>query len=294
MSSPDPQRGSIFVEEARVVAQQAWPGHQHVMRLQASRCAAAATPGSFVHVTVDPAIPLRRPLSIMRADAQQGWIELLYKAAGQGLSHLASRKPGDVVGLLGPIGRGFRPDPRRPRALLVGGGVGMPPMVFLADTLRARADEGFRVLALLGSELPFPFRPRPSRILVPGMPDGVIAAMPLLEEWGIASRLSSRNGLPGCHDGFVTELMQSWLRQLDHAALEEVEVFACGPRPMLQAVAALAREFGVACQVSLEEYMACAVGACNVCVVSVSTPEGRTMKRVCVDGPVFDAREVFG
>ncbi len=117
--------------------------------------------------------------------------------------------------------------------------------------------------------------------------------MPLLEEWGIASRLASRADYPGCFDGFVTELAKKWLQSLSDAALAEVEIFACGPTPMLQATARLAGQFALPCQVSLEEFMACAVGGCAGCTVSVQTPEGSAMKRVCVDGPVFDAYSVF-
>ncbi len=79
-------------------------------------------------------------------------------------------------------------------------------MVFLAEELRERAAEGFKPFAILGSELPFPFRARPSTIMVPGMPDGVIACMPLLDDWGMPSRLTSKSGFPGCHDGYVTDL----------------------------------------------------------------------------------------
>ncbi|MFM1885862.1 MAG: hypothetical protein RL026_1019 [Pseudomonadota bacterium] len=287
-------RNTIFVEDARVLAQEAHAGRQFVLRLLAPQTAARAEPGCFVHVAVDPAVPMRRPLSIMRVDRAAGWIEILYKVMGSGLDHLAARRIGDHVNLLGPIGQGFRPDPRRPLALLVGGGVGIPPVVFLAESLRDRCEEGFRPLAILGSEIPFPFQTRPSRLLVPGMPDGVIASMPLLEGWGIPSRLTSKAGFPGCHDGYVTDLARAWLDTLSMAARTEVEIFACGPTPMLKAVAALAREYDVACQVSLEEYMACAVGGCAGCAVEVQTAEGPAMKRVCVDGPVFDARMVYG
>nr|PZN68379.1 MAG: dihydroorotate dehydrogenase electron transfer subunit [Pseudomonadota bacterium] len=286
-------RGTIFVENATVLAHEAFPGQQYVLRLASPETAARAVAGSFVHVTVDPAVPMRRPLSIMRVDRGAGWIELLYKVHGEGLKHLASRRAGDTVNLMGPIGRGFTPHAGRPRPLLLGGGVGIPPMVFLADQLRLRGSEGFRPLAILGSELPFPFRTRPSTILVPGMPDGVIACMPLLDDWGVPSRLTSGAGFPGCFEGFVTDLARIWLSQLDPAVRMEVEVFACGPTPMLRAVAALAREFGLPCQVSLEEYMACAVGGCAGCAVEVQTPAGPAMKRACVDGPVFDAHTVF-
>jgi dihydroorotate dehydrogenase electron transfer subunit len=286
-------RGTIFVEEAAVQSREDFADRQHVLRLTAPQTAARATAGSFVHVAVDPAVPMRRPLSIMRVDREAGWIELLFKVHGHGLQHLAARRAGDVVNLMGPIGRGFTPHVEKPRALLIGGGVGIPPMVFLADTLRERAAEGFKPIAILGSELPFPFRARPSTIVVPGMPDGVIAAMPLLDGWGVPSRLTSKSGFPGCHDGYVTDLARLWLQHLDSVARDEVELFACGPTAMLKAVAKLAREFTLACQVSLEEYMACAVGGCAGCVVEVATPAGPAMERVCVDGPVFDAYTVF-
>jgi len=126
----------------------------------------------------------------------------------------------------------------------------------------------------------------------PGMPDGVIASMPLLESWGIPTRLTSLAGHPGCHDGFVTDLADRWLRQLKPGELTEIKIFACGPTPMLKAVAALAERYGVACEVSLEEFMACAVGGCAGCAVPIHTPAGLAMKRVCVDGPVFDAAMV--
>jgi len=292
------ERGSIFLERARVISQLAWDAGQFVLRVAAPKCAAHAEPGSFAHVTCDAAIPMRRPLSIMRADARAGWIEMLYKVVGKGLAALAAAKAGDELSILGPIGRPFSAHPERPRTLLVGGGVGIPPMVFLAERLHeAAAAPGAAVawkpLVLMGSEVPFPFRPKPSTLIVPGIPDGTIAAMPLLEEWGVPTRLASRSDFPGCFPGFVTQLADAWLGSLGPGELGEVEIFACGPTPMLEVTTQVARRFGVPCQVSLEEFMACAVGGCAGCAVAVRTPEGPAMKRVCVDGPVFDAYAVF-
>jgi dihydroorotate dehydrogenase electron transfer subunit len=286
-------RGTIFVEDAELLSHQAFPGQQFVIRLRAPRCAAAATPGSFAHLTCDSMLPMRRPLSIMRTDATAGWIEILYKIVGPGLDALSKQPVGTVLSVMGPIGQGFRPSPARPRTLLVGGGVGIPPMVFLAESLRVRRDAAWQPLVLMGSEIPFPFRARPSTIVVQGMPAEAIACMPLLDDWGVPSRLATLAGFPGCFDGYVTDLAAAWLYSLDAAALAEVEMFACGPTPMLQATARVARRFGVPCQVSLEEFMACAVGGCAGCAVPVVTDTGLAMKRVCVDGPVFDANAVY-
>jgi dihydroorotate dehydrogenase electron transfer subunit len=292
MSAAGLHRGKIFLEDAAVLEHRTFPGAQYVLRLGAPRCAAAATPGSFVHLTCGPDLPMRRPLSIMRADARGGWIEVLYKVVGCGLAELAQRRPGETLSCLGPIGQGFRVDPARPRLLLVGGGVGIPPMVFLAESLAA-AGSPARPLVLMGSELPFPFELAKSRLPAPGVPGSATAAMPLLEGIGIPSRLASRSGFPGCHRGYVTELAEAWLASLDAKAKAEVELFSCGPHGMLVVVAALARKHGVPCQVSLEENMACGVGGCAGCTVLVQTPDGPAMKRVCVDGPVFDAAGVF-
>jgi dihydroorotate dehydrogenase electron transfer subunit len=286
-----PHRDTIFLEQAQILSHQAHAGEQYVLRLQAPQCARLGRPGSFVHLTCDPRLPLRRPISIMRADPEQGWIELLYKRVGRGTELLARRQAGEKISLLGPIGTPFRLTPGYSRPLLIGGGVGMPPMIFLAD--RLRGDRERQPLVILGSEAPFPFSASPSKILVSGMPEGTIAAMPLLDDWGIPSRLASLQGYAGCFEGYVTELAGHWLDGLDQQTRESVEIFSCGPHPMLQAVAELAARFDLPCQVSLEEFMACGVGGCAGCAVEVRTAEGPAMRRVCVDGPVFDAKEIF-
>ena len=280
-------RGTLFVEDGELLSKEAWPGDQFIMRIRAPKCAAAARPGSFVHINCDATLPMRRPLSIMRTvdDA----IEVLYKIVGEGLHLLAEKRPGDRISVLGPIGQPFRPSAERPNALLIGGGVGIPPIVFLADSLR---DSAWRPLAILGSEIPFPFELCESAIATPWLSDDINSAMPLLDNWGIASRLASLADFEGCYRGFVTDLAQQWLQQADKAERAATEIFACGPTPMLKAVAALAARYDVPCQVSLEEFMACAVGGCAGCTVEITTPEGPAMKRVCVDGPVFDATTV--
>jgi len=291
-TSAQENRGTIFVEDARVVDVATYPGDQFVLRLESPKCAARATPGSFVHLQCDDAIPMRRPLSIMRADANEGWIEVLFKIVGEGLRALGSRKPGDIVSSMGPIGHGFVPHPERPVPLLIGGGVGIPPMVFLAEHLK---DDTFdwRPLVIMGSEIPFPFEMTSSEIPTPWLDDEIAGTMPLLESWNVPTRLASLSDFDGTYRGFVTDLAREWLASLSVEERKEVEVFTCGPTPMLKAVTVLAREFGLPCQASLEEFMACAVGGCAGCTVLVQTDDGPAMKRVCVDGPVFDAYAVY-
>lgn len=283
-------RNTIFVQDGEILSVDAFPGDQFTMRIRAPKCAAAAQPGSFVHITCDASLPMRRPLSIMRVG--DDWIEILYKIIGPGLRLLSQKAPGDSVSILGPIGQPFRLSPERPRPLLVGGGVGIPPMVYIADWLRQDRRD-WQPFAILGSEIPFPFKRQKSSIAIDGIDDEISSTLPLLEGWGTPARLTSLQGYEGCHNGYVTELADRWLATLGADDIAQVEVFACGPTPMLKAVADLAARYDLPCQVSLEEFMACAVGGCAGCTVMINTPDGEAMKRVCVDGPVFDASTVI-
>jgi dihydroorotate dehydrogenase electron transfer subunit len=281
-------RGTLFVEDGELLAVDAYPNDQFIMRIRVPKCAAAARPGSFVHIQCDEAVPMRRPLSIMRVVDDS--IDVLYKIVGEGLHTLAGKEPGHTINVLGPIGVPFKVSPERPKCLLIGGGVGIPPMVFLAESLQS---EPWKPLAIFGSEIPFPFELTKSAVATPWLDDDISSAMPLLESWGIPSRLTSLADFEGCFSGYVTDLADKWLLSLDATELAQVEVFACGPTPMLKAVATLAQKYELPCQVSLEEFMACAVGGCAGCTVEISTPDGAAMKRVCVDGPVFDAASVI-
>ncbi|MBT8098876.1 MAG: dihydroorotate dehydrogenase electron transfer subunit, partial [Gammaproteobacteria bacterium] len=245
-------RGTIFVEDGEILRIEKFDGEQFVQRIRAPKCAAAAKAGSFVHISCDETLPMRRPLSIMRA--QDDWIEVLYKTHGWGLHLLAEKGPGDVVSVLGPIGQPFRLDPERPRVLMIGGGVGIPPMVFLADTLRH--DSHYSAHAILGSEIPFPFPLVPSELPFPGADDALTSTMPLLESWRIPTRLTSLADFDGCYLGYVTDLADQFLTQASDDERNATRIYACGPTPMLQAVATLAAKHKVACDVSLEEFMA--------------------------------------
>ena len=285
-------RDTIYLEDAEILEHQAFEGDQYTLRVRAPEIAGHATAGSFAHITCDPQRPMRRPISIMRVMPQSGEVEFLYKAFGEGTALLARRKVGESLSILGPIGKPFELHSNRPRPLLIGGGVGMPPMVFVADVIRQQHTD-FSPFMILGSEVPFPFSSQPSEFMIPGMPDGVVASMPLMEDWNMPCRLASTQGYVGCFEGYVTDLARLWLEALTAEQRQEVEVFACGPHPMLEAVAKLASEYSLPCQVSLEEFMACAVGGCAGCVVEVQTDNGPAMQRVCIDGPVFDATRVF-
>lgn len=244
-----------------------------LLELEALELASSGRPGQFVLVRCteeaswDPL--LRRPLALHRLLREQGRVELLVRVVGRGTAWLALRRPGDRLDILGPLGQGFSLKRNTRNLLLVAGGMGIAPLVAMAEEGLKR---GCAVVLALGA------RSREDLYPTAFLPPQV--EVHLATEDGTAGRC-----------GLVTSLLSdpelgllSWADQ----------VMACGPRPMLAEVAAVVRAARIRlpagfAQVSLEERMACGVGACLGCVVS--TRKG--YRRVCRDGPVFDLREVF-
>lgn len=245
----------------------------HVLHLHAPRIAAAAAPGQFVHVRAAQHL-LRRPLSVHDADPASGALSLLFKVRGAGTSILAGIEAGSALDLMGPLGRGFTLPPAAPAAgaasrpyLLVGGGVGIAPLVFLARSLAALAPG--QVTVLFGA----------------GCAGEVDAVMPAFRAIRCRTLAATLDGSAGAR-GLVTDLLPA-------CGVEPGFIYACGPEPMMAAVAAFAAARGIPGEVSLEEHMACGVGACLGCARELigsaadpASPERRYAK-VCKDGPVF-------
>ena len=215
-------------------------------------------PDQFVHVKCGHSRLLRRPISI--CDWEENLLRIVFEVRGEGTEWLSRRKAGDRLDVLGPLGRGFRMD-REGRYLLVGGGIGVPPMLGCAKWTAGRST------AVLG------FRSADRAMLSEDFQKSCKEIF-----------LCSDDGSIGRH-GFV----DAQVRDILEKDKSFTAILACGPKPMLKNVAAVAAGFGVPCQVSMEERMACGVGACLGCAIQMA--DG-TMKHVCKDGPVFDAGEV--
>ncbi len=225
--------------------------------LEAGALARAAKPGQFVNIKCGEGNLLRRPISI--CDAEGDTLRVVFQAKGEGTRWLAQRRSGDELDVLGPLGHGYD-YPETGKVLVVGGGIGVPPMLLAGK----RAPGG--AVAAVG------FRDQSACILLEDF-----------EEANIPVKIASDNGTVG-HHGFVDALVREYLTEDKTISA----VFACGPRPMLKSVFTAAKEFGVPCFVSMEERMGCGIGACLVCACSV----GGHYRHVCKDGPVFNAEEV--
>ncbi|WP_136796772.1 dihydroorotate dehydrogenase electron transfer subunit [Desulfosediminicola ganghwensis] len=237
------------------------------LTLKAPQIASACKPGQFVMIRAalgkDPL--LRRPFSIHQADSS-GHIQVYFKIVGRGTDLLAHLKVGEEVSVLGPLGKAFTIDKDRP-VCLVGGGLGIAPMLYLAKEIsRSKTGSTNGDLVILGG--------RTKGEVEPVMAD--------FDEIGIRTLATTDDGSYGTK-GFVTELLKS----SDLPA--NTQVYACGPEPMMGAVSLWCEEQKLACQVSVESVMACGMGACLGCSRPVG--DGKYV-HVCLDGPVFDAREL--
>ena len=205
-----------------------------ILRIDAGNASARAKPGCMASLG-DAAYP------VMRASSDMGWIEILTpQNAWQWPSGTA-----ETITLLD--GHAFTPSPERPIVLAVGNRLGLAPMVFLCDSLRRGSN--VRITVLLGERHTFPFRPAPSRLIVPGLPAHVIATMPLLEDWHIACRLALPNERAGCHEGFAWELAEMWLAGAD-TRLPQTIVYISGDTPFCDRMTRLCERFAVACQIA--------------------------------------------
>lgn len=235
--------------------------------------AAQTSCGQFVHIKCGEERLLRRPISICSWDKTT--LRVVFEVRGEGTEWLSRRKAGDQLDVLGPLGHGF--DVSAQKILVVGGGIGVPPMLGVA---KAAAAAGAEVHAALG------FRDQGHRMLTDEFAE-CCRSMSVISDDGTTGR-----------KGFVTELVEEFLQNTPCVSADCAScsgkpvppvVMACGPKGMLKAVAKACAAHGVECQVSLEERMGCGVGACLVCACDMA--DG-SRKHVCKDGPVFNAEEV--
>lgn len=228
--------------------------------VRAPGLAELASPGQFAQILV-PGHTLRRPISICGIDRQRGELRFVFQIRGQGTRELAAFRAGDSLEILAPLGKGFPLDGSK-KTLLLGGGIGVPPLLGAAEAL------GERAVAVLG------FRNRDAVILEEDF-----------RRTGARVLVATDDGSYGFH-GLVTELAEG----------EDFQVLmACGPAPMLRGARALAGAKGAAGYLSLEQRMACGVGACLGCAVALVDASGKEYYgHVCKDGPVFPMERIAG
>jgi dihydroorotate dehydrogenase electron transfer subunit len=249
------------ITEAEIVEHTAIASGVFRLRLSSPDVAATCKPGQFLNLYLNSgAMLLPRPISI--ADAEDGLVTLVYAAVGRGTELLSKYERGARVRLLGPNGNGYDTDVLGRHVILIGGGLGVPPLLFAAGRIRGMRD--VKITAVLGYR------------------DEQYCLNELRERCDAVHAISEK-------DGNVMNLIASLVSRgmLD---LANATVLTCGPKPMLKAVCVWTRAHGLPSQVSLEERMGCGYGACVGCTCEVAG--ARQKKKVCVDGPVFRGEEI--
>lgn len=245
---------------AKVVSQEQLTDDIFSMWIQAEEIAAAAKPGQFISVyTKDASKLLPRPISLCEIDRAEGRLRIVYRVVGTGTGEFSGYQAGDDIEVMGPLGNGFTMKDKK--AFLIGGGIGIPPMLELAKNLDCEKQMvlGYRDVLFLDKEF---------------------------EAYG-SVYVATEDGSAGTKGNVIDAIREN--------GLTADVIYACGPTPMLRALKAYAQEKGIECWLSLEEKMACGIGACLACVCQSREVDGHSHvhnKRICKDGPVFSAQEV--
>lgn len=222
-----------------------------------------AKPGQFVHIRVD-GFTLRRPISICETSKENGTMRLIFEVRGKGTEKMALLQTGDTIDILGPLGNGFELLPKGKRALIVTGGIGAPPLLSVAKHY------GKDCAAILG------FRSKTNVILEDDYAETGALTFVTTDDGSYEKR------------GLVTVMMRETLMVHRYDM-----VYVCGPKVMMEEAYKIAQEYKLPCQVSMEENMACGIGACLGCACKVKREGNDYFLHVCKDGPVFKAEEVF-
>lgn len=251
-----------LVVVGKILANEAINANVKRMVIEAPQIAEAAQPGQFVHVKKPDSVNfLRRPFSIADADRENGTITLIYRIVGKGTAEYAAMKVGEAFSILGPIGNGFALKDGRP--LLIGGGVGIAPLIYLSRQLKDK-----KPILLIG-----------------GKNKDEVFWEKYLQEFADKIYITTDDGSVG-FKGFTVQLLPQILAEnnIEH-------IYTCGPNIMMEGVAKLAHKHDIDCQVSLEKRMACGIGVCLGCTFEDKLTGKR--RKVCTEGPVFASKEVF-
>lgn len=266
-------------------------------------------PGQTWHPTqpevCDRVALLRRPFSLAGHDEDAHTIDIIHRVVGTGTHWLAQLQPDQAVDLIGPLGNQFDLPADKNFGLLVGGGVGLPPMFYLAQALQKAGWQGIGFVGAMSRDL---LAVTLDDSKLPNDPKQPGDAIREFAEAGIQSIITTDDGSLGLQ-GRITLGLECWLADADRARLDKTVIYTCGPEPMMHAVADLAEKYNIDCQVCLEQAMACGMGTCQSCIVKIDPtlhPEGGDprgpygqvngrawrYKLACTDGPVFPAQAV--
>ncbi len=259
----------LFQDWYRVIDNKEISPLNYRLVFEAPRIARAAKPGQFLQIGARGCL-LKRPFSV--CDVSGSKVVVLYKVVGKGTRALALAKPGDKLDVVGPLGKPFFLIPAWFRRVYVGGGVGVPPLYFLAKAHRGN--------------------PKVDKVFMGARVKHDLLCVKDFKKLSLAVTVSTQDGSAG-QKGIVTQPFEKFLKTVKEHDRKHTVVFTCGPKAMMKAVAQICNGHAVTCIASLEEVMACGIGVCMGCVVKVKQDGDFFYKRVCRDGPVMETDKIL-
>ena len=261
--------GIMFEQYVEIVFNKKIISGTFLLGFRSEEIVTTAKPGQFVMIRVRSGVAplLRRPFSISGTEGDDLFF-ILYRVVGPGTAIMAETKKGERLSVLGPLGKGFEIPKNNQIPLLVAGGIGVAPLIFLAQTVKSR----------------------PVQFMMGFGSASEIIAIDWMGRLPVDVSIATDDGTSG-HAGPVTDLLEAYLRQ-NRGLKDSLSVFTCGPGPMLKKLAALTIDHDIPCQVSMEAAMACGLGACQGCAVKASSDEKRAYFHVCKEGPVFPVQAI--
>lgn len=267
---------AILNKKVKILSKKEVAPNIYLAKLKAPEISQEALPGQFIHIkcSKDNYPLLRRPISIHRIDKENGEICILFQIVGEGTKLLSQKAVEDDLDVLGPLGNGFNIYPESKKIMIIGGGIGVAPLLALSEESMEQGKE--------------------VRVLIGALKRELVVGDKSFKVLGAKVDVTTDDGSYG-YKGLVTDLLEEIITK--EGWLPD-QIFACGPKPMLKKIVEISQDSHIACQVSLEERMGCGIGACLGCVCKIKIKDKKEdefkydYKRVCVDGPIFEGSEV--
>jgi len=267
---------TILNKKVKILSKKEVAPNIYLAKLKAPEISREALPGQFIHIkcSKDDYPLLRRPISIHGIDKENGDICILFQIVGEGTKLLSQKAVGDDLDVLGPLGNGFSIYPESKKIMIIGGGIGVAPLLALSEESMEQGKE--------------------VRVLIGALKRELVVGEKSFKVLGAKVDVTTDDGSYG-YKGLVTDLLEEIITKGEWLPNQ---IFACGPKSMLKKIVEISQDSHIACQVSLEERMGCGIGACLGCVCKIKIKDKKEdefkydYKRVCIDGPIFEGSEV--
>jgi len=274
----------VYTEKVKIINRyQAENNSDVIIRFTSAKCSQIARAGMYVNIKYKN-IPVKKSYQIMRVSKINKWLEILCDQNTEKINFDNSTIDNNSITLIGPRGNGFSFNNKKKISLLIGEGLGISPLIFLADEIKKTSEK--KPTVFFSSNNTFPFKYSPSKFILKDFHPDVTASPDFLESMGFTSRLASKKYLPGCYNGNVIDLAEEWIKTLDLKQAKNIYIYACGTKKMLKSISVIAKKYNIDCQICILNFFGCSPDEC-ICLI-----KNKDQKIICDNGPVFKSEGI--